>query len=88
MIYVYLQFAGTVASYVSQKKTLEASDTIPEAQNFEILMSRELQTLCAVQCFLCFRHFVSCSRTLSCTTVVVHNRDHPCFFRNPNRTPT
>jgi len=34
MICVYLQFAGTVASYVSQKKTLEASDTIPEAQNF------------------------------------------------------
>jgi len=36
MICVYLQFAG---SYVSQKKKpLEASDTIPEAQNFQILM--------------------------------------------------
>jgi len=36
VICVYLQFAG---SYVSQKKTLEASDTIPEVQNFQILMS-------------------------------------------------
>jgi len=36
MICVYLQFAG---SYMSQKKTLEASDTIPEALNFQILMS-------------------------------------------------